>query len=117
MGQVDSTCRSSDICGLRSNSGRWECRFHLIYTLQHSKNEPSGFNKFTHALFQGIFKHYNADQSGFISSYEMRNAVNDAGTYKKRKTFSSHIINSLKLLVHVFSGFLTQDLDVFNMCS
>lgn len=30
-------------------------------------------------LFQGIFKHYNADQSGFINSYEMRNAVNDAG--------------------------------------
>lgn len=31
-------------------------------------------------LFQGIFKHYNADQSGFINSYEMRNAVNDAGS-------------------------------------
>lgn len=29
--------------------------------------------------FQGIFKHYNADQSGSINSYEMRNAVNDAG--------------------------------------
>ncbi|CAG01231.1 unnamed protein product [Tetraodon nigroviridis] len=29
--------------------------------------------------WQGIFKHYNADQSGFINSYEMRNAVNDAG--------------------------------------
>lgn len=35
--------------------------------------------KLTHALFQGIFKHYNADQSGSINSYEMRNAVNDAG--------------------------------------
>lgn len=53
-------------------------------------------------LFQGIFKHYNADQSGFISSYEMRNAVNDAGT------FSSHITNSLELLVHVFSGVFNQ---------
>lgn len=30
-------------------------------------------------LFKGIFKHYNADQSGSINSYEMRNAVNDAG--------------------------------------
>ncbi|XP_069567692.1 calpain-3 isoform X1 [Brachyistius frenatus] len=29
--------------------------------------------------WQGIFKHYNADQSGIINSYEMRNAVNDAG--------------------------------------
>ncbi|XP_047193781.1 calpain-3 isoform X1 [Scophthalmus maximus] len=29
--------------------------------------------------WQGIFKHYNADQSGSINSYEMRNAVNDAG--------------------------------------
>uniref|UniRef100_A0A8C5GJZ8 Calpain-3 n=1 Tax=Gouania willdenowi TaxID=441366 RepID=A0A8C5GJZ8_GOUWI len=29
--------------------------------------------------WQGIFKHYNADQSGTINSYEMRNAVNDAG--------------------------------------
>uniref|UniRef100_A0A3Q2QIR5 Calpain-3 n=1 Tax=Fundulus heteroclitus TaxID=8078 RepID=A0A3Q2QIR5_FUNHE len=29
--------------------------------------------------WQGIFKHYSADQSGGISSYEMRNAVNDAG--------------------------------------
>uniref|UniRef100_A0A3Q3F9D8 Calpain-3 n=1 Tax=Labrus bergylta TaxID=56723 RepID=A0A3Q3F9D8_9LABR len=29
--------------------------------------------------WQGIFKHYNADQTGTINSYEMRNAVNDAG--------------------------------------
>ncbi|TWW72532.1 Calpain-3 [Takifugu flavidus] len=29
--------------------------------------------------WQGTFKHYDADQSGFINSYEMRNAVNDAG--------------------------------------
>ncbi|XP_066550329.1 calpain-3 isoform X2 [Amia ocellicauda] len=29
--------------------------------------------------WQGIFKHYDADQSGSINSYEMRNAVNDAG--------------------------------------
>ncbi|MGH0175564.1 UNVERIFIED_CONTAM: hypothetical protein FKN15_070239 [Acipenser sinensis] len=29
--------------------------------------------------WQGTFKHYDADQSGTISSYEMRNAVNDAG--------------------------------------
>ncbi|KAK0130528.1 Calpain-3 [Merluccius polli] len=29
--------------------------------------------------WQGIFKHYSADQPGSISSYEMRNAVNDAG--------------------------------------
>lgn len=27
MGQVDSTFRSSDICGIRSNSGRWEFSF------------------------------------------------------------------------------------------
>lgn len=33
-------------------------------------------------FFQGIFKHYNADQSGSINSYEMRNAVNDAGDEK-----------------------------------
>lgn len=38
--------------------------------------------KFIRALFQGIFKHYNADQSGSINSYEMRNAVNDAGNKK-----------------------------------
>ncbi len=37
------------------------------------------------ALFQGIFKHYNADQSGSINSYEMRNAVNDAGDTSHRK--------------------------------
>lgn len=30
-------------------------------------------------VFQGIFKHYNGDQTGSINSYEMRNAVNDAG--------------------------------------
>ena len=30
---------------------------------------------------QGIFKHYSVDQSGSISSYEMRNAVNDAGKH------------------------------------
>ena len=27
MGQADSTFRSSDICGIRSNSGRWEFSF------------------------------------------------------------------------------------------
>ncbi|MCI4382678.1 hypothetical protein PGIGA_G00017500 [Pangasianodon gigas] len=26
-----------------------------------------------------IFKHYEAEHTGFISSYEMRNAINDAG--------------------------------------
>uniref|UniRef100_A0A4W5Q9B7 EF-hand domain-containing protein n=1 Tax=Hucho hucho TaxID=62062 RepID=A0A4W5Q9B7_9TELE len=29
--------------------------------------------------WQGIFQHYNSDQAGIINSYEMRNAVNDAG--------------------------------------
>ncbi|XP_058254964.1 calpain-3 isoform X2 [Hemibagrus wyckioides] len=29
--------------------------------------------------WQEIFKHYEAEQAGFISSYEMRNAINDAG--------------------------------------
>uniref|UniRef100_A0A8C5XNC3 Calpain 3 n=1 Tax=Microcebus murinus TaxID=30608 RepID=A0A8C5XNC3_MICMU len=29
--------------------------------------------------WQKIFKHYDTDQSGTINSYEMRNAVNDAG--------------------------------------
>ncbi|XP_053489528.1 calpain-3 [Ictalurus furcatus] len=29
--------------------------------------------------WQEIFKHYEAEQTGFISSYEMRNAINDAG--------------------------------------
>ncbi|XP_018590732.1 calpain-3-like isoform X6 [Scleropages formosus] len=29
--------------------------------------------------WQGTFKHYDTDMSGTISSYEMRNAVNDAG--------------------------------------
>ncbi|XP_063039784.1 calpain-3 [Engraulis encrasicolus] len=29
--------------------------------------------------WQGIFKHYDGEQTGSINSYEMRNAVNDAG--------------------------------------
>uniref|UniRef100_A0A3Q3PZA7 Calpain-3/13-like C-terminal EF-hand domain-containing protein n=1 Tax=Monopterus albus TaxID=43700 RepID=A0A3Q3PZA7_MONAL len=29
--------------------------------------------------WQGIFKHYKTDRSSSISSYEMRNAINDAG--------------------------------------
>ncbi|XP_062864072.1 calpain-3 [Trichomycterus rosablanca] len=29
--------------------------------------------------WQGIFKHYDTEQTGSISSYEMRNAINDAG--------------------------------------
>lgn len=33
---------------------------------------------------QKIFKHYDTDQSGTINSYEMRNAVNDAGTGDER---------------------------------
>lgn len=40
-------------------------------------------------LFQGTFKHYNADQSGFINSYEMRNAVNDAGDQRSGSAGSS----------------------------
>lgn len=33
---------------------------------------------------QKIFKHYDTDQSGTINSYEMRNAVNDAGAGEER---------------------------------
>eukprot|EP00063_Salmo_salar_P092161 XP_014066996.1 PREDICTED: calpain-3-like [Salmo salar] len=29
--------------------------------------------------WQGIFQHYSSDQAGIINSYEMRNAINDAG--------------------------------------
>uniref|UniRef100_A0A8K9WP34 Calpain-3 n=1 Tax=Oncorhynchus mykiss TaxID=8022 RepID=A0A8K9WP34_ONCMY len=29
--------------------------------------------------WQGIFRHYSSDQAGIINSYEMRNAINDAG--------------------------------------
>ncbi|XP_076833740.1 calpain-3 isoform X3 [Brachyhypopomus gauderio] len=35
------------------------------------------WNKVKH--WQGIFKHYETDSSGCISSYEMRNAIKDAG--------------------------------------
>uniref|UniRef100_A0A7N8XZT9 Calpain-3 n=1 Tax=Mastacembelus armatus TaxID=205130 RepID=A0A7N8XZT9_9TELE len=84
-------------CGTRSNSGRWECTFPLsfwicpsclshfsILDLKYSINLQvnvifQNIINFTFALSQGIFKHYNADQSGSINSYEMRNAVNDAG--------------------------------------
>uniref|UniRef100_A0AAZ3NT35 Calpain-3 n=1 Tax=Oncorhynchus tshawytscha TaxID=74940 RepID=A0AAZ3NT35_ONCTS len=31
--------------------------------------------------WQGIFRHYSSDQAGIINSYEMRNAINDAGYY------------------------------------
>lgn len=33
---------------------------------------------------QKIFKRYDTDQSGTINSYEMRNAVNDAGAGEER---------------------------------
>lgn len=39
----------------------------------------TSYREFTLCLFQGIFKHYDSDQTGSINSYEMRNAVNDAG--------------------------------------
>uniref|UniRef100_G3NNP2 Calpain-3 n=1 Tax=Gasterosteus aculeatus aculeatus TaxID=481459 RepID=G3NNP2_GASAC len=42
-------------------------------------SSASGWPCLPSFLLQGIFKHYNADQSGSINSYEMRNAVNDAG--------------------------------------
>lgn len=46
---------------------------------RHLKKKFSPALKFSIALFQEIFQHYNPNQSGSINSYEMRNAVNDAG--------------------------------------
>uniref|UniRef100_A0A9L0J831 Calpain-3 n=1 Tax=Equus asinus TaxID=9793 RepID=A0A9L0J831_EQUAS len=37
--------------------------------------------------WQKIFKHYDTDQSGTINSYEMRNAVNDAGFHLNRQLY------------------------------
>ncbi|XP_059861052.1 calpain-3 isoform X5 [Delphinus delphis] len=37
--------------------------------------------------WQKIFKHYDTDQSGIINSYEMRNAVNDAGFHLNNQLY------------------------------
>ncbi|XP_064341769.1 calpain-3 isoform X10 [Camelus dromedarius] len=37
--------------------------------------------------WQKIFKHYDSDQSGTINSYEMRNAVNDAGFHLNNQLY------------------------------
>ncbi|XP_047622551.1 calpain-3 isoform X3 [Phacochoerus africanus] len=37
--------------------------------------------------WQKIFKHYDTDQSGTINSYEMRNAVNDAGFHLNNQLY------------------------------
>ncbi|XP_077783370.1 calpain-3 isoform X1 [Podarcis muralis] len=37
--------------------------------------------------WQTIFRHYDADQSGTINSYEMRNAVNDAGFHLNNQLY------------------------------
>uniref|UniRef100_A0A8C9TYM3 Calpain-3 n=1 Tax=Scleropages formosus TaxID=113540 RepID=A0A8C9TYM3_SCLFO len=37
--------------------------------------------------WQGIFKHYDCDYSGSICSYEMRNAVNDAGFHLNNQLY------------------------------
>ncbi|KAI4540418.1 hypothetical protein MG293_009459 [Ovis ammon polii] len=39
------------------------------------------------ALMDKIFKHYDTDQSGTINSYEMRNAVNDAGFHLNNQLY------------------------------
>uniref|UniRef100_A0A3P8S9I2 Calpain-3 n=1 Tax=Amphiprion percula TaxID=161767 RepID=A0A3P8S9I2_AMPPE len=56
----------------------------LTATLQMDGTGRLNLQEFRHLWnkikqWQGIFQHYNADQSGSINSYEMRNAVNDAG--------------------------------------
>lgn len=91
MGPVDSTFRSSDTCGIRSNSGRWENRFQFIIISEILESfciklllSLLSYIPIIPDFFQGIFKHYNTDQSG-INSYEMRNAVNDAGNSIKHK--------------------------------
>lgn len=91
MGPVDSTFRSSDTCGIRSNSGRWEKSFQFIIISEILESfciklllSLLSYILIIPDFFQGIFKHYNTDQSG-INSYEMRNAVNDAGNSIKCK--------------------------------
>lgn len=123
MGRVDLIFRSSGICGIRSNSGRWERNVSLSLIFCNSGYNPSLslshhflptqsvkmnwtpskviYIKFTFSLFQGIFKHYNADQSGSINSYEMRNAVNDAGNRFDRQikiSFSSSTLQKDRFL-------------------
>lgn len=91
MGPVDSTFRSSDTCGIRSNSGKWEKSFQFIIISEILESfciklllSLLSYIPIIPDFFQGIFKHYNTDQSG-INSYEMRNAVNDAGNSIKHK--------------------------------
>uniref|UniRef100_A0A8C6NR84 Calpain-3 n=1 Tax=Nothobranchius furzeri TaxID=105023 RepID=A0A8C6NR84_NOTFU len=61
-----------------------ECVWRLTVCVQMDGTGRLNLQEFRHLWnkikqWQGIFKHYNADQSGSINSYEMRNAVNDAG--------------------------------------
>lgn len=75
MERADLTYRSLGICGTKLSSGRSVCicvftNFQSFWCLV----------SFIITLYlQGIFKHYDSEQTGCINSYEMRNAVNDAG--------------------------------------
>ncbi|KAF3700840.1 Calpain-3 [Channa argus] len=85
------SCRSMialmDVSFVSSASGWMCCLYEAQPAETHGGMDGTGrlnLQEFRHLWnkikqWQGIFKHYNFDQSGSINSYEMRNAVNDAG--------------------------------------
>ncbi|XP_016067784.1 PREDICTED: calpain-3 isoform X3 [Miniopterus natalensis] len=59
--------------------------------------------------WQKIFKHYDTDQSGTINSYEMRNAVNDAGFHLNSQLYDI-------ITMRYADKFMNIDFDSFICC-
>uniref|UniRef100_A0A8C7CGT7 Calpain-3 n=1 Tax=Oncorhynchus kisutch TaxID=8019 RepID=A0A8C7CGT7_ONCKI len=68
----------------KRNTSDLECCRSMISLMDMDGTGRLNLQEFRHLWnkikqWQGIFQHYNSDQASSINSYEMRNAVNDAG--------------------------------------
>ena len=104
MGQESWTCRSSNTCGERSKRGRWD---HFT-NLNFCSCSTNLFHLTVNILmcFQLIFKRYDKDKTCSISSFEMRNAVNEAGEQHRRNTFWDLNTHRMLFLTAMYFYFL-----------
>lgn len=107
MEQDDLIYKNLSNCGIRLKSGRFGLfYFVMLWNIAHPVPWLIDFwqtcRDWQPLFLQEIFKHYEAEQTGFISSYEMRNAINDAG--KSHTIISDISTGILSVLISLCGG-------------